>query len=116
MEENDEIIDTLLDLYFFSKIVDIKVSKDGYTYFLIIDVDFYDDEDAPKMSVVRAKNGVLEIFPSWFLHSDFVNYIPGITKKNILDYIYEGFKNRYPELNLEKRDDWFDYAFEAEIR
>ena len=117
MKENDEIIDSLLDLYFFSKIAGTKESKDGYTYFLVMDDEFDDESNSYyKVSVVRAKNGVLYIFPSWFLESEFSNYIPDVTRKNILDYIFEGFKKRYPELKLEKRDDWFDYAFEGEIR
>lgn len=117
MEENDEIIDSLLDLYFFSKIVGTKESKDGYTYFFMLD-DEFDDESYSynKVSVVRAKNGVLYIFPLWFLESEFLNYIPDVTRKNILNYVFEGFKKRYPELKLEKRDEWFDYAFEGEIR
>ena len=116
-EENDEIIDSLLDLYFFSKIAGTKESKDGYTYFLVMDDEFDDESNSYyKVSVVRAKNGVLYIFPSWFLESEFSNYIPDVTRKNILDYIFEGFKKRYPELKLEKRDEWFDYAFEGEIR
>ena len=127
MKENPEIIDKLLGLYYFSKITGTKESKDGYIYFLTPVNDFDEDLGGPryndmKESVVRAKNGVLYIFPSWFFNSEsgekskFLNYIPGLTLKNILDYIFKGFKKRYPELKLEKRDDWFNYAFEDEIK
>ena len=121
MKENPEIIDKLLELYYFSKIIGTKESKDGYIYFLTSDDSFDDDFGGPhyndiKVSVVRAKNGVLYIFPHWFIHSKFLNYLPGVTRKNILNYIFEGFKKRYPQLKLEKRDDWFDYAFEGEIK
>ena len=121
MKENPEIIDKLLGLYYFSKIIATKESKDGYIYFLTSDDSFDDDFGGPhyndiKVSVVRAKNGVLYIFPHWFIHSKFLNYLPGVTRKNILNYIFEGFKKRYPQLKLEKRDEWFNYAFEGEIK